>query len=114
MLKQLSCCVALLAVAHLAEAAVINTNNASVVAAFQSGATVADFNSVATRTPQIITAYTSGQAISALAFVFNQIPGVQFSVGGMVGVNEPALYTLSGAIAADAKSPPTVLGPVDF
>jgi hypothetical protein len=39
---------------------------------------------------------------------------VQFSVGGAPGTNEPALYTLSGGIANDAHSKPTVLGPVDF
>jgi hypothetical protein len=32
----------------------------------------------------------------------------------MVGTNEPALYSLSGAIAGDAHSASTVLGPVDF
>lgn len=35
-------------------------------------------------------------------------------MGGAVGTNMPALYTLSGAIAGDAKSGSTVLGPVDF
>jgi hypothetical protein len=48
------------------------------------------------------------------SFVFDQIAGVQFSVGGMVGTNELAVYTLSGAIAGDAKSGTNVLGPVDF
>jgi len=95
-------------------ASTINTSNASEVATFQSGATVVNFNSIVGRTPQTITSYTVGSAVSSTAFVFNQIPGVQFSVGGMVGTNAPALYTLSGAIAGDAKSAPTVLGPVDF
>ena len=84
------------------------------MAAFQTGATVVNFESIAGRTPQTITSYTSGNAVSSAAFIFNQIPGVQFSVGGAVGTNEPALYQLSGGIAGDAKSPTTVLGPVDF
>jgi hypothetical protein len=78
------------------------------------GATVVNFESIPGRTPQAITTYTSGNAVSPTAFIFDQIPGVQFSVGGMVGTNEPALYQLSGGIAGDAKSPTTVLGPVDF
>jgi hypothetical protein len=98
----------------LLHAAIINTNDAGVVSAFQSGATVEDFESVSGRTPQAITSYTAGDAVSATAFVFDQIPGVRFSVGGMVGTNAPALYTLTGGIAGDAKSPTTVLGPVDF
>ena len=82
--------------------------------AFQTGATVVNFEGIAGRTPQSITSYTSGNAVSATAFIFNQITGVQFSVGGMVGTNAPALYQLTGGIAGDAKSPTTVLGPVDF
>jgi len=92
----------------------INTNNAGLVSAFQTGATVIDFENITGRTPQAITAYTAGSPVSPTAFIFNQIPGVQFSVGGAVGTNEPALYQLSGGIAGDAKSPTTVLGPVDF
>jgi hypothetical protein len=98
----------------LLEATVINTTSPGIVSAFQSGATVVTFEGIAGRTPQTITSYTSGSPVSATSFIFNQIPGVQFSVGGAVGTNEPALYSLSGAIAGDAKSPPTVLGPVDF
>jgi hypothetical protein len=114
MLKRLSYCLALLAVTSLAEGAVINTNSPAAVSTFQSGATVVSFESVSGRTPQTITAYTSDVPVSPLAFVFNEIPGVQFSVGGMVGVNRPALYSLSGGIAGNAQSPPTVLGLVDF
>ena len=98
----------------LLQAAVINTTNAAIVAAFQTGATVVNFESIAGRTPQTITSYTAGNPVSSSAFIFNQIPGVQFSVGGAPGTNEPALYQLSGGIAGDAKSPTTVLGPVDF
>src|SRR5262245_56227398 len=95
-------------------ATVIDTNNPATVAAFQAGATVVNFESVTGRTAQTITAYTVGDPISPTAFVFDQIPGVQFSVGGMVGTNEPALFSLSGGTAGDAKSPTTVLRPVDF
>jgi len=103
-----------LAFQGLLHADTINTSNAAAVAAFQSGATVINFDSIAGRTPQTITSYTSGNMVSANAFIFNQISGVQFSVGGSPATNQPALYSLSGAIAGDAKSLPTVLGPVDF
>jgi hypothetical protein len=92
----------------------INTSSASEVATFQAGATVNNFESVAGKTPLTITSYTSGNPVPTSATIFNQIPGVQFSVGGMVGTNQPALYSLTGAIAGDAKSATTVLGPVDF
>jgi hypothetical protein len=72
------------------------------------------FEGISGVTPQAITNYTAGNPVSSTAFIFNQIPGVQFSVGGMVGTNEPAVYQLSGGIAGDAKSPTKVLGPVDF
>lgn len=98
----------------LSEATIVNTNNAATVAAFQSGATVVDFENISGITPQAITAYTAGAAVSPTSFLFNQVPGVQFSVGGMVGTNEPAVYKLGGGIAGDAKSGTNVLGPVDF
>jgi len=98
----------------LLHADTINTSNAAAVAAFQSGATVINFDSIAGRTPQTITSYTAGNPVSPTAFISNQISGVQFSVGGSPATNQPALYSLSGAIAGDAKSLPTVLGPVDF
>jgi hypothetical protein len=108
------CLIAVAALGAVAEASVIDTNNAATVSAFQTGATVNNFESVTGRTPQTITAYTVGDPVSATAFVFDQISGVQFSVGGAPGTNAPALYSLSGGIAGDAKSPTTVLGPVDF
>ena len=89
-------------------------NNAADVSAFQTGATVEDFESISGRTPQTISTYTSGDPVSPDSFIFDQVSGVQFSVGGAPGTNEPALYELSGSIADDAKSPDTVLGPVDF
>jgi len=97
-----------------AVAASVDTTNPAVVAAFQSGLTVQTFESLAGRTPQAITAYTQGDPVSPTAFVFNQVPGVQFSVGGVVGTNMPALFQLGGTLAADAHSGTTVLGPVDF
>jgi hypothetical protein len=104
----------LLTSGSLLHATAVDTNNAAAVSAFQSGATVQTFESVGGVTPQAITDYTSGNPVSSSAFVFNQISGVQFSVGGAVGTNEPALYQLSGGTAGDAHSPTTVLGPVDF
>jgi len=94
-------------------ASVIDTNVAAAVTAFQSGATVINFTSVATVTPLSIANYNI-VAVPNTAKVFNQIPGVQFSVGGVVGTDRPALYSLTGGIAGDAKSPSNVLGPVDF
>lgn len=103
-----------LAFQGLLHADTINTTNPTDVATFQTGATVTNFDSIAGRTPQTITSYTAGAPVSPNAFISNQISGVQFSVGGAPATNQPALYSLSGAIAADAKSLPTVLGPVDF
>jgi PEP-CTERM motif len=98
----------------LLQATVIDTDNSATAAGFQSGATVVDFENIVGLTPQTITAYTAGDPVSSSSFLFDQVTGVQFSVGGAVGTNEPALYQLSGPIAGDAKSPSTVLGPVDF
>jgi hypothetical protein len=94
-------------------ASTIDTNSAAIIAAFQSGATVIDFSSVGTVTPLVISNYNT-VSVPNTAKVFDQISGVRFSVGGMVGSDRPALYSLSGGIAGDAKSPSTVLGPVDF
>jgi hypothetical protein len=114
MIRSVTCCCFLSIALGGIHAAVINTNNPATVAAFQTGATVVNFESISGRTPQTITSYTSGATVSPTSFIFDQIPGVQFSVGGAVGTNEPALYSLSGGIAGDAKSPATVLGPVGF
>ena len=57
---------------------VINTNNLADVATFHTGATVVNSESVTGRTPPTINSYTNGAAISPNAFVFDQIPGVQF------------------------------------
>jgi hypothetical protein len=103
-----------MAYSFCAYAATIDTSSAADVAAFQLGATVNTFESISGVTPQSITSYTAGDPVSSSAFIFNQIAGVQFSVGGAPGTNEPAVYKLEGAIAGDAESPTNVLGPVDF
>jgi hypothetical protein len=99
-----------------AQAGVIVTRDAAAIAAFQSGLTMLDFEGAAPlgRTPQAISSYTPGQPVNSNAYLFNQAPGVQFSVGGTVGVNMPAIYKLTGAIGRDAASGNQVLGPVDF
>ncbi|MFT3717493.1 PEP-CTERM sorting domain-containing protein [Pseudorhodoferax sp.] len=100
----------------LATADVIVTRDAATIAAFQSGATVLDFEGSTPhgRTPQAISSYTSGLAVDPGAFLFDQAPGVKFTVGGMVGVNAPAIYRLEGAVAGDAHSGSNVLGTVNF
>ena len=113
-LRSLACAAIGVGSITAAAAAGVDTTDPTVIAAFQSGLTVQTFESLAGRTPQAITAYTQGVPVSPNAFVFNQVPGVQFSVGGVVGTNMPALYQLGGAIAGNAHSGSTVLGPVDF
>ena len=113
-IRSLACAAISVGSLTAAGAAGIDTTDPGLAAAFQSGLTVQTFESLAGRTPQAITAYTQGVAVSPTSFVFNQVPGVQFSVGGAVGTNMPALYQLGGAIAANAHSGTTVLGPVDF
>jgi hypothetical protein len=114
MLRHVTCSLLALGFASVANAAVIDTTDAGVVAAFQADAIVNSFESVSGATSQAITAYSSGVAVSSNALVFDQIPGARFSVGGQVGVNRPALFSLGGGIAGDARSPSTVLGTVDF
>ena len=113
-MRSLACAAVSVGTITAAAAAGIDTTAPGVIAAFQAGLTVQTFESLAGRTPQAITAYTQGDPVSPNAFVFNQVPGVQFSVGGAVGTNMPALYQLGGALAANAHSGTTVLGPVDF
>jgi hypothetical protein len=98
-----------------ANAAIVTTTDPGVIAAFQTGATVFDFESVTGKSPTTITAYNATDVVPASSRVFNQIPGVQFSVGGNpLGGSNPALLSLSGAIAGDAASPTTVLGPTQM
>src|SRR5262245_46002340 len=107
-MKNVLMCACLATACSLSYANVINTNNPADVAAFQSGATVVNFESISGVTPQAITNYNSGVAVSSTAFVFNQISGVQFSVGGAPGTNEPAMYQLNETIAGGAHSSSTV------
>ena len=98
-----------------AHAAITTTTDPGVIAAFQAGATVFSFESVAGKTATTITAYNDTEVVPAGSRVFNQIPGLQFSVGGdPLGGSNPALLALSGGIAGDANSPPTVLGPTQM
>jgi PEP-CTERM motif len=110
---------AALAVAStLASAGVLVTRDAAAIAAFQQGLTVLDFEGTTPlgRTPQTITNYQIDVAVNPTAFLFDQAPGVQFSVGGMVGVNMPAIYRLSGVAAGSGatSSGSNVLGTVGF
>lgn len=101
--------------ASAANAAIMTTTDAGVIAAFQAGATVFDFESVAGKIPTTITSYNNTDVVPVGSRVFNQIPGLQFSVGGdPLGGSNPALLALSGAIAGDASSPTTVLGPTQM
>ncbi|MBI2680443.1 MAG: PEP-CTERM sorting domain-containing protein [Candidatus Solibacter usitatus] len=115
MIRKAAFCFILVAFTNLLFGDIINTTDPGQIAAFQTGATVQNFESISGHTPETIIAYTAGSPISeATAFIFDEITGVQFSVGGAPGTNKPALYNLSGGIAGDAKSATTVLGPVDF
>lgn len=107
---------ALAASSTLASAGIIVTRDAATIAAFQNGATVLDFDGDAPygRTPQAIGSYAPGQAVDPGAFLFDQASGVKFTVGGMVGVNAPAIYRLEGTIAGDAHSGSNVLGTVSL
>src|SRR5436190_21567560 len=103
MIRKTARCFILITFGALLRGDIIDTSNPGT---FQSGATVVDFESISGRTPQTITAYnpgTPGDPVSPNSFIFDQISGVKFSVGGAPGTNEPALYELSGGIAADAK-----------
>lgn len=102
----------LAAVGGLAHATSIDTVDAAAVAAFQRGLHVVDFESVPGVTPQLIPTYNTGMPTNPAARVFDQIPGVQFSVGGQVGVNAPVLFDLG--VLGGAHSGTHVLGPVDF
>jgi hypothetical protein len=113
-MKHLFTATCLVAACGWVQAAGINTSNAAQVATFQTGLTVNTFESVPTRTPVAVTDYFNGGVIPAEALLFDQIAGVQFSVGGSPGTNAPALYELVQQSRNDARSPSTVLGTVDF
>ena len=73
MVIRIICGVVALALAGVAEATIVDTNVPSEVAAFQTNATVNNFENVPTRTPQSISDYTSGVAVSAAARVFAKV-----------------------------------------
>lgn len=113
-MKRALTCISLALVCGASQAAIVNTTNITEVATFQTGLTVEDFESISGLTPHTLSSYPFDQAVGSSAFLFDQISGVQFSVGGQVGVNRPALFELTGSIAGDAQSGSTVLGPVGF
>jgi len=114
-LSTLALALAAMAATPAAHADPITTTDLAVVQAFQQGLTVETFDNVGGgRAPMAINSHTSGVPVGDTAQVFNQVAGVQFSVGGTVGVNRPALYQLGGGLAGDAHSGDTVLGTVDF
>jgi len=108
-------CVGLIATA-LMSAAIIDTTDAGTIAAFQTGATVVSFESIGGITPMAITAYTDGVPATLGSTLFNEVPGVQFSVGGNPGSpeTEPIVLQLGGGIAGDAASATNVLGSADM
>lgn len=113
-MKQILTLACAMGACSLVQAAPVDTSNAGTIAAFQAGATVNTLEAVPTRTPQPITSYTTGDPVGTTAYVFDQIPGAQFSVGGQPGVNMPALFSLGGGIAGDASSASTVLAPTSM
>ncbi len=102
---------AALAAASAAQAATINTSNAGEVATFQAGATVQTFEGVSGRTPLPISNYNGGDPIPDAAKLFDQITGLQFTVGGAPGDSPAALLQLNSPIDGDAASKSTVVGP---
>ena len=113
-MKQLLSFACVIGACSVAHAASVDTSDAGTIATFQTGASVNTLEAVPTRTPQAITSYTTGDPVDATAFVFDQIAGAQFSVGGQPGVNMPALFSLGGGIAGDATSASTVLAPTSM
>lgn len=117
-MKRLLLSLALGSTAVLAQAGIVKTNDAAIIAAFQNGKVVETFENVAGRSPLVLSDHVNGVAVPEAAQVYNQIDGVRFSVGGTVGVNRPALYQIdpdSGIESEmNAAVVDTVLGGVDF
>jgi hypothetical protein len=119
-MKRLITLAALAASGQLAQAGSHNTADRAAVDGFQHGLTVLDFeaqppgSTTAAPVAMPITRYASGLAVPPSAHLFDQSPGVKFSVGGTPGVNRPAVYRLEGSLARDAASGSNVLGGVDF
>jgi len=106
-----------------AYATTINTNNVSDpnYIAFNTGATVQNFENVAGKTPLSITAYTNGTPVPATAQMHGEVPGVFFHSGGANPNNTAAnpgtpvaLLTLAGGIAGNAHSATNVVAPLQI
>lgn len=101
-----------------AQALIITTTDASVIAAFQSGATVEDFDDL---TAFPITSYAAGQTVDSGAQFSSRDGATQptFHSGG-ASPNDPVgnpgtpigIFAPSGAIAGDVQSPENVAGPL--
>jgi hypothetical protein len=101
-----------------AGAVIITTTDPAVVAAFQSGATVEDFDDL---TALAITSYAAGQTVPAGAQFSSRGGATQptFHSGG-ASPNDPVgnpgtpigIFAPSGAIAGDVSSAPNVAGPL--
>jgi len=104
-------------------AVTINTNNVASAdyIAFNSGATVQNFESVSGLTPLNITAYTNGTPVPAGAQMHGQIPSLFFHSGGANPNNTAAnpgtpvaLLSLGGGIAGNAHSGTNVVAPLQI
>ena len=106
-----------------AHATTINTSNVTDPAyiAFNTGATVQDFENVPGLTPLSITAYTNGTPVPTTAQMHGELSGLFFHSGG-ANPNNPAanpgtpvaLLTLAGGIAGNAHSPTNVVAPLQI
>jgi len=104
-------------------ATTINTNNVADpnYIAFNTGATVQNFENVAGLTPLSITAYTNGTPVPSTAQMHGEIPGLFFHSGGANPNNTTAnpgtpvaLLTLGGGIAGNAHSATNVVAPLQI
>jgi hypothetical protein len=62
-IRNISTCIVAVTFCGLLQAAIIDTNNPATISAFQSGATVINFESISGRTAQSITSYASGNPV---------------------------------------------------
>ncbi len=113
-MKQFCLAAVLAGSAWLAQAGVMTTSDPAVALAYQQGKTVETFDNLNGRTPLTLTGANSGVAVPEAARVFDQVAGVRFSVGGMVGVDRPALYHFDPESGIEAAAVDAVLGGVDF
>jgi hypothetical protein len=80
MVKSLTVCLMSMVSCLVLQAANVDTNDPSIVSAFQSGAIVISFESVTGVTPQAITSYHAGDPASSTAFLFGQVPSGSFAM----------------------------------